>query len=88
MFTAYGYLELALTVVLLAVKVFALADCLRRRPSDFELVRTLQKNAWLVILLVAVALQLVFWNASPLSLLNLVGTVAALVYLAQLRSGH
>lgn len=86
MFTAYGYLELALTVVLLAVKVFALVDCLRRRPTDFEMIHTLQKNAWLVILALAVVVQLIFFGSSPLSLLNLAGTVAALVYLAQLRS--
>lgn len=77
-------LSLLLTVGLFVVKVFALIDCVRRPRIDFEIRQTLEKNAWLVILGLTVAAHLVFW--SPLGLLNLVGTVAALVYLAQLRS--
>ena len=86
MLTAYGYLALALSVILLCVKAFALIDCIRRRPLDFELAGTLHKNAWLVILVLAVVVHLVFVRSGPLGLLNLAGTVAALVYLAQLRS--
>lgn len=86
MFAAYSYLALAVSVILLCVKVFALIDCFRRRPLDFELAGTLQKNAWLVILGLSVAVHLVFIGSGPLGLLNLAGTVAALVYLAQLRS--
>jgi hypothetical protein len=41
------------------------------------------KGGWLVILGLTVAAHLV--SFSPLGLLNLLGTVAALVYLAQLR---
>lgn len=76
--------SLAITVGLFVVKVFALIDCVRRPQSDFAIRQTLEKNAWLVILGLALAAHLIFW--SPLGLLNLVGTVAALVYLAQLRS--
>ncbi|WP_293784232.1 DUF2516 family protein [uncultured Aeromicrobium sp.] len=86
MVTAYSYLALALSVILLCVKVFALIDCVRRRPYDFELAGTLQKNAWLVILGLSVVVHLIFLGSGPLGLLNLAGTVAALVYLAQLRS--
>ncbi|MFD1858877.1 DUF2516 family protein [Aeromicrobium camelliae] len=86
MFTAYSYLALALSVILLCVKAFALIDCIRRRPYDFELAGTLQKKAWLVILALSVAVHLIFVSSGPLGLLNLAGTVAALVYLAQLRS--
>ncbi|GAA2084152.1 hypothetical protein GCM10009821_26840 [Aeromicrobium halocynthiae] len=77
-------LSLAITVGLFVVKVFALIDCVRRPRIDFEIRQTLEKNAWLVILGLTVAAHLIFW--SPLGLLNLIGTVAALVYLAQLRS--
>lgn len=77
-------LSLAITVGLFIVKVFALIDCVRRPRIDFEIRQTLEKNAWLVILGLAVAVHLVFWT--PLGILNLIGTVAALVYLAQLRS--
>ncbi|MBM9465273.1 DUF2516 family protein [Aeromicrobium sp. YIM 150415] len=86
MLDAFGYVQLALAVVLFAVKVFALIDCLRRPQVDFEIAGSLQKNAWLIILALAVVAQFVFFSGSPLGLLNLAGTVAALVYLAQLRS--
>ncbi|MGJ9411569.1 DUF2516 family protein [Aeromicrobium sp. CF4.19] len=77
-------ITLVLTVILFVVKAFALVDCVRRPPADFAVRQTLEKNAWLVILGLAVVAHLLLW--SPLGLLNLVGTVAALVYLAQLRS--
>lgn len=78
-----GLLSLALSVALFGIKVFALVDCVMRDPSAFAGVTQVSKNGWLVILGLTVAAHLVVW--SPLSLLNLVGTVAALVYLAQLR---
>ena len=76
-------IALLLTVVLFVVKAFALGDCVARSGGDFSGADTLSKNAWLLILGIAVAAHLVWWN--PLSLLNLAGTVAALVYLAQIR---
>ncbi|MFT4188785.1 MAG: DUF2516 family protein [Aeromicrobium sp.] len=79
-------LAFAMTVVLFLVKVFAAGDCLVRRPGDFVLAESLSKGAWLLILGLAVAAHLVWWY--PMSLLNLVGTVAALVYLAQLRGSR
>ncbi|HKY56638.1 MAG TPA: DUF2516 family protein [Aeromicrobium sp.] len=79
-----GLLSLALSVVLFGVKVFALVDCVARKPHQFVSATQVSKNGWLVILGLAVAAHVVTWN--PLGLLNLLGTVAALVYLAQLRS--
>ncbi|MBC9227232.1 DUF2516 family protein [Aeromicrobium sp. 636] len=73
--------------LLLATKVFALVDCVRRKPYDFEMAGTLPKNIWLVILPVSILVDIVFQN--PLGILPLLGTVAALVYLAQTRgSGY
>ncbi|MCD9154116.1 DUF2516 family protein [Aeromicrobium duanguangcaii] len=73
--------------LLLATKVFALVDCVRRKPYDFEMAGTLPKNIWLVILPVSILVDVVFQN--PLGILPLLGTVAALVYLAQTRgSGY
>ncbi len=79
-------IALALTVVLFAVKAFAAGDCLARDANAFPATDSLSKPAWLLILGLAVAAHVVWWN--PLSLLNLVGTVAALVYLAQVRGSH
>ncbi|KQV75330.1 hypothetical protein ASC61_10130 [Aeromicrobium sp. Root344] len=54
------------------------------RPSaKFTYIETLPKQTWLIILGLAVLLHVLIWD--PLKLLNLVGTVAALVYLAQVR---
>lgn len=83
MFAIQNILTLALSAVLFGVKVFALVDCIARDESSFARAETLAKNGWIVILVLAVVAHFVRWN--PLSILNLVGTVAALVYLAQLR---
>ena len=83
MFEFQGGLTLVLTIVLFVVKGFALVDCVSRRPSELDSLDTLPKQTWLIILGVSLVAHLVFWY--PLSILNLVGTVAALVYLAQVR---
>ncbi|WP_311209541.1 MULTISPECIES: DUF2516 family protein [unclassified Aeromicrobium] len=86
MFEVESGLMLVLSLALFAVKAFALVDCLTRAPARFAVADTLPKSSWLVILGLTLAAHLVLW--SPLSLLNLVGTVAALVYLAQLRGSR
>lgn len=74
---------LVLSVALFAAKGFALVDCVARRPVQFESLGTLPKQTWLIILGLSVLAHMVFLY--PLSILNLVGTVASLVYLAQVR---
>ena len=69
---------------LFAAKIFALIDCIFRKPYDFEMADSLQKKLWLVILSVSVAADLLYFQ-QPLGLLSLLGTLAALTYLAQLR---
>lgn len=83
MFEVQGGVTLVLTVVLFAVKGFALVDCVARRASQFEYLETLPKKTWLLLLGLAVLAHLLFLY--PLSILNLLGTVAAFVYLAQVR---
>jgi hypothetical protein len=41
------------------------------------------RQSWLIILVLTVVVHALTWN--PLGILNLIGTVAALVYLALLR---
>ena len=77
-------LALALSLVMFGVKVFALVDCVARNPADIERASQVSKNGWLVILVLALVAHAVTWG-SGIGLLNLLGTVAALVYLAQLR---
>lgn len=72
---------------LLCTKVFALVDCVRRKPYDFEMANTLPKNVWLIILPLAIFID-VIWR-DPIGILPLLGTLGALTYLAQTRgSGY
>lgn len=84
LFQVQGGISLVLTLVLLAVKGFALVDCLVRKEAEFSY--SMPKRTWLIILGVAFLAHLLL--PSPLGLLNLVGTVAALVYLAQMRGSR
>jgi hypothetical protein len=66
----------------LALKVYALADCATRPTAAFPLHNKLTKPAWLAILAVSVLLGL--WSGA-LGLLGLAGTVAAIVYLVDVK---
>lgn len=81
--SAQNTLLLILTIVLFAAKALALVDCVSRPDAKFAVIDTLPKRSWLIILGLALAAH-IFW-LDPLAILNLVGTVAALVYLAQVR---
>ncbi len=87
MFEIQGLLSFALSVVLFGVKAFALVDCVARKPAQFVDASQVSRNGWLVILVLSLLAHLVTWD-NPLRILNLLGTVAALVYLAQLRSSR
>lgn len=83
MFEIQNNVMIALSVALFAAKGFALVDCVARPSARFTYLETLPKQTWLIILVLAVLAHLVWWG--PLDLLNLAGTVGALVYLAQVR---
>lgn len=83
MFEVQSGLVMILSIVLFVAKGFALVDCVSRRPAQFEYLDTLPKQTWLILLSLSVLAHLLFWY--PLGILNLLGTVAALVYLAQVR---
>jgi len=83
MFEIQNGLMFIISIALFAAKGFALVDCVARPSAKFTYIETLPKQTWLVILGLAVLAHLVWWN--PLDLLNLAGTVGALVYLAQVR---
>jgi hypothetical protein len=83
MFEIQNGLMFIISIALFMAKGFALVDCVARPSAQFTYIETLPKQTWLVILVLAVLAHLVWWN--PLDLLNLVGTVGALVFLAQVR---
>jgi hypothetical protein len=83
MFEIQNGLMFIISIALFMAKGFALVDCVARPSAKFTYIETLPKQTWLIILVLTVLVHLLVWE--PLKILNLVGTVAALVYLAQVR---
>lgn len=73
-----------LWVILLGVKVFALADCVTHKDAAFVAADKQNKALWMVLLVVFLVVHVLLFG-SALHLLNLIGTVVALVYLADVR---
>jgi uncharacterized membrane protein YeiB len=79
-----------LAIVILAVEVYALVDAARRPARGFTAEGKLTKPLWLVILGVATALGVLALptsggRISPLGFLSIIGVVAAIVYLVDVR---
>ena len=81
-FEIQGYLMFALFLALMAVKVFAFVSSLLFSTDSFRAAGKLTKPAWCAILGLALACQFLF---SPLNFINPAFTIAALVYLADVR---
>ncbi len=87
LFTVQNSILLILSLGMFVVKAVAMVDCITRDESQFYAHDTLPKRSWLILLGLALLAHVLFWE--PLGLLNLAGSVAALVYLAQMRgSSH
>ena len=69
--------------VLLAIKIYAFISSLTFSAESYEVAGKLSKPAWTIILGLAVVLQLVFGGG--VLILHLAFTIAALVYLADVR---
>ena len=78
-----NFVMLAITLVLFAVKAFAFVDALGRPEKVFPAADKQTKKFWLLILGLFLVAHMLFWH--PVSLLNLIGTVAALVYVLDVR---
>lgn len=76
------YINLAIEFALLVIKIFAFASALLYSAESYVAADKLNKPTWCIILGIAVLLQLI---PLPLMLINLALTVAALVYLADVR---
>lgn len=76
-------LNLALFVAALGLELFALIDAVSRPARNFEITGKMTKQAWVLIL--ALALVSIILFRSPMGLLGLLGVVAAGVYLADVR---
>jgi hypothetical protein len=78
-----GGLSLLIELTLLFVKAFAFLDALRRPAEVFVAADKQTKNLWMLLLGIALVAAVLLPGA--FGLINLVGTVAALVYLADVR---
>ncbi len=82
---------LVLSVVAFGIEVFALVDCIRRKPGAFVAAGKLTKQLWLIILAVSAALGFIALpypigaGGGTLGLLSIAGVVAAAVYLTDVR---
>lgn len=83
-FELEGRILLIVTLVLLAVKIFALVTSLMYSPEHYRAADKLSKQAWVAILGLGVVANLLL-AGSPMNLLNLAFTIAALVFLADVR---
>ena len=83
-FAVEGITMLVIEIVLLAVKIFAFVNALRFTDEAYRAAGKMNKAAWTIILGLGVVAQVVL-AGSPLNLINLAFTVAALVYLADVK---
>jgi hypothetical protein len=84
--TVQNFVLVLLGIGSLALTGFAAFDATRHRANLFPAVGRLSKPAWLGILVAAFLISIVsFLSVSTLGLLNVIGVVAAGVYLADVR---
>ncbi|MCW2738211.1 DUF2516 family protein [Nocardioides sp.] len=84
MYALQGNLMLVVLVVLLAIKGFAFVNAMTYSSEAYDAAGKLTKPAWCAITGLGFAAQLILIG-SPLGLINLVATIASLVYLADVR---
>ena len=81
-FQVEGTIMLVVFFVLLAVKIYAFGSSLLFSNEAYNAAGKLTKPAWCIILGLGVAMQLV---VTPLGFLSIAFTIAAFVYLADVR---
>jgi hypothetical protein len=82
--TLSAWLALGLSLVLLGVKIFALVDALRYSAQHYPAAGKRTRTFWLVLLGLALVIHMIT-PFNPIGLLSIIGTVAALVYLFDVR---
>lgn len=76
-------LMMVATLFVFGLQAWAFIDAASHRPDAYLAADKLTKPTWLIILGVALAAHMLIWN--PMSFLNLIGAVAAIVYLVDVR---
>ncbi|WP_203336303.1 DUF2516 family protein [Nocardioides limicola] len=80
-----GYLSLAIVLAVLLVKLFAFVNAVMYPSAAYVAAGKLTKPAWATILGLGLAAQVLFLGRGPLGLLNIVFTIAAIVYIVDVR---
>ena len=83
LFALPGLLMGLISLIMFAVQGFAFVDATRHRAEAYPAIDRGNKTGWLIGLGLGVVAHMVFWH--PLSILNLVGIVAALLYVLDVR---
>ena len=82
-FTLPDLIGAVVSLVMFVLQAFAFVNATSHRPDAYLAADKLTKTTWLIILGLGVAAHMLFWH--PFGLLNLVGIVAAIVYLVDVR---
>lgn len=77
-----GLISLAIWVALLGIKIFALVDSLRYSNNQYVSAGKRSRTMWLALVALSLAFHLI---TGVLSLLNIAGTIASIVYLVDVR---
>ncbi|WP_435770515.1 DUF2516 family protein [Nocardioides sp. SYSU DS0651] len=80
-----AWINVGIAFVLLVIKIYAFANALLYSAESYHAAGKLNKVTWVAILAVGLMLQLLLWVGFDLSIVNLAMTVAALVYLVDVR---
>jgi len=84
-FAIEGIFSLLVEVILLGVRIYAFVNCLMFSKEHYTAANKLTKPAWSIILGLGLVLQVLMVATSPINLINLAFTIAAFVYLADVR---
>jgi hypothetical protein len=83
LFAAPDIILSVLSLGMFVAQAFAFVDAVTQRPDAYVAADKLTKKAWMIILGLGVVAHMLFWH--PINIFNLVGIVAALVYLVDVR---
>lgn len=79
----YRWTDFVLFWGLVALRVWALADCVTRKAAAFPAVDKLTKPAWIAMLVIGGLLG--SWLSAPVGPISLISAIIAAVYLADVR---
>jgi hypothetical protein len=84
-FVAEGYIMAAVVLLALALKAFAFVNALLWPAEAYTAAGKLTKPAWCAILGLGLAAQVLLLGSSPLNPIHLIATIAAIVFLVDVR---